>query len=440
MGFISSRGKIHVEGHKDLTLHSEIHEIQDEKVVGKIYISKLAANGKEIKFDVEVGDEVKMGQRIGERQGFYVPIFAPVSGKIIDIENRYSCSIGRPVSHLIIENDFKYTPAEKLPILDYDKATKEEIISHIKEAGIVGLGGAGFPTYVKYENVTGIKTVIINAIECEPYLTTDYHAIKNYLELFVKGVNLLKRAAGADNAIIAIKKGKAELVAKIRAALESSQNIEVKELDDKYPMGWERVLVYEIMHKDYNMLPSEVGVIVNNASTAIAVADALLNGNPITKRLLTVSGNAIKNQGIALVPVGTPVSGIIEHFGGYTADQVVLLVGGPMVAKGMMNDSFVIEKPAGALTVLIHEEIKASPCLRCGRCTLMCPASLQPVEIKIAVENKNIDRLEALKVNSCIECGTCSLVCPSKIEVTEFMRKAKLQLKIAKAKSMPKKS
>ncbi len=430
MGLITSRGGLKIDGHKGMTKDLSVEKINDLKVIGKLYVPKTYAVGKDLTFEVAVGDEIKVGQKIAFGGPFYVPVFSPVSGKVIGEEQRYSASMGRPVAHLVIENDGKYSNAPKLPRIDFENATRENIIEHIKNAGIIGLGGAGFPTFVKYDKVKDLNTVIINTVECEPYLTTDYHGVKNNMEMFVKGVILLKRAAEAKQVIIAIKKGKAELTKKIKEATASFDYIQVKEVPDVYPMGWERTLIKSVVKKEYKRLPSEIGVVVNNATTAIAVGEALMNGNPILSRIITVSGNGLKRPALVEVPIFTLAQNIINHLGGYSDENIVLLAGGPMTSKAQMNDNFALERHHGAITVVKHVETTPSACSRCGKCTLNCPAGLQPVEIKIAMENKDLKRLEELKASDCVECGLCSYVCPSKIEVTEAVRKGKMQLKI----------
>lgn len=430
MGLITSRGGLKIDGHKGMTKDLSIEKINDLKVIGKLYVPKTYAVGKDLTFEVAVGDEIKVGQKIAFGGPFYVPVFSPVSGKVIGEEQRYSASMGRPVTHLVIENDGKYNKAPKLPIINFENASRENIVEHIKNAGIIGLGGAGFPTFVKYHKVKDLNTVIINTVECEPYLTTDYHGVKNNMEMFVKGVILLKRAAEAKQVIIAIKKGKAELTQKIKEATASFDYIQVKEVPDVYPMGWERTLIKSVVKKEYKRLPSEIGIVVNNATTAIAVGEALINGNPILNRIITVSGNGLKKPALVEVPIFTLAQNIINHLGGYSDENIVLLAGGPMTSKAQMNDNFALERHHGAITVVKHVETTPSACSRCGKCTLNCPAGLQPVEIKIAMENKDLKRLEELKASDCVECGLCSYVCPSKLEVTEAVRKGKMQLKI----------
>ena len=431
MGIIASKGCLHIDGHKELTKELGVVKVTDPSVVGKIYVPITAANGKPMTLLVNEGDEVKVNTKLGIVPGFDVPYYSSVSGKVIGQETRFNAVVGRPVPHLVIENDFK-DERVSLPIVDVENSTKEQLLDALKEAGIVGLGGSGFPTYVKYQKDS--ELVLINGCDCEPYLTTDQVVSPTKTDLLIKGVKILMKAANANRAMIAIKKGKKHLHEALVEACNGVENIEVVEVADVYPVGWERVLIRKVLRKEYDRLPNEVGVSVNNIQTAIAVANALLYGNAITHKVLTVSGNAVAKVGNYEVPVGTVAGSLIEYLGGYTEENVVLLAGGPMTSKGQMNDKFIIERQTGGLTVLKHVENKSEACLRCGACTSHCPAGLQPVEIKRAVEAKDVDRMIALNADKCIECGLCSFVCPSKIDVTEAMKKAKLQLRIAAMK------
>lgn len=431
MSILASKGCLHIDGHKELTKELGIEVVTAESVIGKIYVPITGANGKPMTLLVKEGDEVKVNTKLGVAPGFDVPYYSSVSGKIIGQETRFNAVVGRPVPHLVIENDFKDEKVS-LPVVDVENATKEELVEALKEAGLVGLGGSGFPTYVKYQK--DAELVLINGCECEPYLTTDQVVSPTKTDLLVKGVKILMKAANANKAMVAIKKGKPHLHEALVAAFENEENIEVVEVADVYPVGWERVLIRKVLRKEYDRLPNEVGVVVNNIQTAIAAADALLNGNAVTRKTITVSGNAVARVGNFEVPVGTVAGSLIEYLGGYTEENIILLAGGPMTSKGQMNDKFIIERQTGGLTVLKHVEVKSEACLRCGACTNHCPAGLQPVEIKRAVEAKDVDRMIALNADRCIECGLCSFVCPSKIDVTEAMKKAKLQLRIAAMK------
>lgn len=431
MSILASKGCLHIDGHKELTKELGIEVVTAESVIGKIYVPITGANGKPMTLLVKEGDEVKVNTKLGVAPGFDVPYYSSVSGKIIGQETRFNAVVGRPVPHLVIENDFKDEKVS-LPVVDVENATKEELVEALKEAGLVGLGGSGFPTYVKYQK--DAELVLINGCECEPYLTTDQVVSPTKTDLLVKGIKILMKAANANKAMVAIKKGKPHLHEALVAAFENEENIEVVEVADVYPVGWERVLIRKVLRKEYDKLPNEVGVAVNNIQTAIAAADALLNGNAVTRKTITVSGNAVARVGNFEVPVGTVAGSLIEYLGGYTEENIILLAGGPMTSKGQMNDKFIIERQTGGLTVLKHVEVKSEACLRCGACTNHCPAGLQPVEIKRAVEAKDVDRMIALNADRCIECGLCSFVCPSKIDVTEAMKKAKLQLRIAAMK------
>jgi electron transport complex protein RnfC len=431
MSILASKGCLHIEGHKELTKELGVEVVTAPSVIGKIYVPITGANGKPMTLLVNEGDEVKINTKLGVAPGFDVPYYSSVSGKIVGQETRFNAVVGRPVPHLVIENDFK-DERVSLPVVDVENATKEELVNALKEAGLVGLGGSGFPTYVKYQK--DAELILINGCECEPYLTTDQVVSPTKTDLLVKGIKILMKAANANKAMVAIKKGKPHLHEALVAAFENEENIDVVEVADVYPVGWERVLIRKVLRKEYDRLPNEVGVTVNNIQTAIAAADALLNGNAVTRKTITVSGNAVARVGNFEVPVGTVAGSLIEYLGGYTEENVILLAGGPMTSKGQMNDKFIVERQTGGLTVLKHVEVKSEACLRCGACTNHCPAGLQPVEIKRAVEAKDVDRMIALNADRCIECGLCSFVCPSKIDVTEAMKKAKLQLRIAAMK------
>ena len=430
---ITSKGKKHINGHKELTAHNEIVDLtNDKEVASLVYFPLVSPSGKEVNLLVKEKDKVKVGTKIIERVDFEVPIFSSVSGVIKGKEVRYSALVGKPVEHLIIENDYKYN-MEKLPIIDYKSASKEELVEHIKNAGIVGLGGAGFPTFIKHSSKAEINSMLINAVECEPYLTTDYVSILKEPTLFLEGVNILKKSSGANEAVIAFKNNKKELLEVLEKELVNYEGIRIALVKDKYPMGWEKTLIKTIFKKTYNGLPSEVGVVVNNAQTALSVAKALINGECIHNRVITVSGNAIKNPQNVLVPVGTIAGEILNKCGGVICENASLLAGGPMTSKATLNDEFPIYTTFGALTVMESLNIESEACLRCGKCIEHCPAGLQPIQIKNAYDAKDLKELEDFQVSKCVECGMCSYICPSKIELTDALRKAKLYFKLSQS-------
>ena len=408
----------HIPGKKELTEKSELLHLMPKK---EVYIPLVA--GRTLDFDilVEEGDTVSVGTKLAEtKSGFYVPIYSSVSGTYKGIAKRMHNSL-RPQNHMVIECDFKQTKVQSFAPLDWQSATREACVDFVKNAGIVGLGGAGFPTYVKYMKPDGVDYVLINAVECEPYITADYRSVMDDAKDLVTGAKI----AEAKTVYICIKESHPDLIEKVKSVLTDAAGVEVRPVPDVYPMGWERVLVREVLHKEYGGLPAEAGAIIGNASSAIAIAKAFEKGEAITQKNLTVSGECVKDPHNVCVPVGMPVSEIIEACGGYTQDTVRLISGGPMMGKTIVNDMFVVDRAMNALTVLPAANDDAIACLRCGKCSDHCPSGLQPVRITAALKANDVDEMSKRGVMSCIECGMCTYICPSHIDVTENVRKAK---------------
>lgn len=426
---ISSKGKKHIKGFKELTAHKDIEDFtQDKDVCGEVYFPLVAPNGKEMAVLVKENDAVKVGTVLCKREDFYVPIYSSVSGKVKEIRNMYNSSLGKNCMHIVIENDFKYEE-KLLSKIDYKNSDKDTILNCIKEAGIVGLGGAGFPTYVKYSSNAPINSLLVNAVECEPYLTTDYVTIKDNINYLLEGCQILMQLSGAKETIIAFKNNKKDLKEMLDKELVNYPNIRVEMVKDKYPMGWEKALVKQIFKKNYEKLPSEIGVVVNNAQTVISVSKAIIEGKVISSRIITVSGDAINPKNV-LVPVGTLAKNILKKCG-YTKDNVCVLAGGPMTSKANISDEFALQTNMGAITVMEKKNYETVPCLRCGKCIENCPAGIQPIQIKNAFDSKDVKGLKDFECSKCVECGMCSFVCPSKIELTEAIRKAKIYLKVS---------
>ena len=432
MSLFGSKGRRHLDGHKELTKHQEIISIvSGESSPKEVYFPTMSPNGKPITFTVNPGDSVKVGTRIGVRTDFYVPIYSSVSGTVKEQKMIFSPSVGRPIQHVVIENDGQYVEEEPLKTVTLE-SSKEEIFEAIKEAGLVGMGGAGFPTYIKYNNPSNIETLLVNGVECEPYLTTDFFAMQLDVDALLLGCEYLMKASGAKNAIIAFKVHKDEVREAILPKLADHPNITIREVPDQYPMGWERTLIKQVFKKEYNRLPSEAGVVVNNAQTVIELGKTLSTGKVVSKRLVTISGDGVVNPTNVLCPIGTLAKELVSACGGYVEGDINLIPGGPMCAKSVKQDDFAITIPMGSLTILKFKALNTVGCLRCGACSSYCPAGLQPVELKIAFERKDTDRMEKLDIMSCVECGMCSYVCPSKIEVTDTIKKAKLIYKLRK--------
>ena len=434
MGLFSSKGHHHLDGHKELTKHQDVISITTGNFApSEVYFPTLAPNGKPINYVVKPGDEVKVGTLIGNRTDFEVPIYSSVSGKVVENQNIFSPQVGRNIPHIVISNDMKYeeVPSRKELMVTLENS-KEEIFAALKAAGLVGMGGAGFPTYVKYNNVSNIDTLLINGVECEPYLTTDFVAMQQDVDYLLSGAELLLKLAGAKKAIIAFKVHKQEVKEKIVQRLDEHPYVSICEVPDQYPMGWERTLIKQVLKKEYDRLPSEAGVIVNNAQTVIELGKVFATGKVPATRLVTISGDGINNPANVLCPLGTLACNLINACNGYVEGDIDLIPGGPMCSKAVKDDKFPILLPSGSITVLKFVERHVQACLRCGACSMHCPANLQPVELKLASERKDTDRMEKLNIMSCVECGLCSFVCPSKIDVTESIKRGKLLYRLKK--------
>lgn len=421
----------HLDGHKDLTINKPVLKSIDPDTVWVPLVNGNAPCTPCVK----VGDEVKVGTKIAERNDhFYLPLFSPVSGKVTAIEKFMTSSMTQ-ADHLKIENDHKHTAERAFPAFDYEKASWQELLDFVKNAGMLGLGGAGFPTYVKYLKPENVDLLAINAVECEPYLTADYKNIEENMNLLKTGTLAFFKLSKAKKGCIAIKEDKKNQIAALKKAFEGTP-IEIRTVPDLYPMGWERTLVYQLTGKRYDKLPIEAGMIIDNASTAIALGNAIDNGMPITYKYVTVSGDALKNPENVCVPVGTKACEIIKAIGGYAdgVDDVLLISGGPMMGKTIPNDQFVIAPQNNGITVLKNYEKDEVKCLRCGRCTETCPAGLEPVRISAFGKTRDLDTLNKLHVMDCIECGLCTYICPSKIDVTENVRRAKNYVRMQSAK------
>lgn len=432
MSILSGKGKVHIDGHKDLTINKPVKKIDTPK---KVYIPLV--NGTATSFDVlvQVDDHVDIGTKLAVRKDLYLPIYASVSGTVVGIEKRMHVS-GRMQEHIVIENDEHYTHVKVLDVEDPDSLSSNDIVEAMKELGLVGLGGSGFPTYVKYNHVENIDTILINGVECEPLITADHKAMEENTEALFDGLRFMIKAANASKGIIAIKEHKPELFKKLQEYATKESNITCVEVKDRYPMGWEKTLVQEVLKKDFERLPSEVGVIVNNSSTAIALSKGIRNGEMIARRIVTLSGDGLKDPTNVEVTIGTPANYIIEQIGGYIdGDQEGIIInGGPMMGNSLMNDTFVVATYTNAINVLVRHNQVALPCLKCGMCIDHCPAHLQPVKIMQAQKAANVEMLEKLEVNRCVSCGMCSYICPSKIEVTDFVSKAKRRVQLANRK------
>lgn len=429
MSFWTGPGQLHLEGHRNETCYTDAVHVKPKK---EVYIPLDNGSGYTFEAAVKEGDLVSVGTYLGKWTGkFDVPQYASVSGKVGATKNLMHAVL-KPIAHLTIEDDGKYTQVQSFKPLDYKSASNEALLDLMKQSGLVGMGGAGFPTYVKYLNPQGIDTLLINAVECEPYITSDNRMTSDFLDLVYDGSLALLKLSKAQKLVIAVKGYKKVLVAQLKEAFKSHANVEIFSTKDVYPMGWERTLVYAYAKKRYNRLPSEVGFIVNNVTTAISFAKALKTGMGVTEKLVTFSGDGLVKSANVWVPVGTQVKDVVEALGGYSTESVLLIAGGPMMGKTITNDDLVVHTYSNAFTILNYKPVDAMECIRCGRCNDACPAGLLPVRINNAEKMKDLDMIEKLQADACIECGLCTYVCPSRIDVTEGVRRAKRALTLRK--------
>ena len=409
-----------IEKTKTLSMEKEILYFDPQEVFVPIVDP---VTSKPLKLSVAIGDEVKEGQIIGysEKQ---VPLYTTVSGTIVREEVMFHTRIGRNVKHFVIANDMKHTKVEPLNFLD-ESASPSEIVGRMKDVGLSGQGGAGFPTYIKYMNALGnIDTILLNGVECEPFLTTDHEAMLKHKDELIRGIQFMLKASGAKDAYIVYKKGNPDLDEHYSDIESIDSRIHVAHVKNVYPAGWERLIVKSVLKRTYDKLPSEAHVIVNNVSTAIMLSRAM-KGELETRKVITVSGNGVASQVNVDIPVYTRAIDIIEYVGGYTVEEASVSFGGPMCSRGVAYDSAVILPADNGLTILKRIKVNTLPCLRCGECVEHCPVGLQPVEIKDAQQARNVERIMALEPWHCISCGLCSYVCPSKIDVSDFVSKAK---------------
>lgn len=423
--FFRKSKSIHISehpGHKHLSLENPPSEYTNPEFV---YIPLV--EGDVCEACVAVGDQVSIGQVVAQRKGrFGLPLHASVSGEVTSIAKKMWHSSGMMVNMIEIKNDFKETFDPSIKPNDVNNLTSEQMVEIVKNCGIVGLGGSGFPTYVKYSSNCKIDTIIVNAVECEPYLTTDYVSLKQHPEVLIRGIQYAMKMTGAEHATICIKKDKVEAIELLKEHLVPG--VTIFPVEDVYPAGWEKYLVQRVTNKTYRTLPSEVGALVNNVATLIAIASAIETNLPLVEKMVTFTGKGLAHPQNVWVKIGTLASDVIHAIGGYAEgiDAASFVVGGLMTGRTLLFDNVVINRCLGGIIVLPKErQAPALPCMGCGKCTEICPVFLSPILIKNAVDKKDKDLMIALKADKCMMCGLCSYICPSRVELTEATTKAR---------------
>lgn len=438
LGNLTFKGGTKVPGFKKFTEDLPLEKAGEPEIVTIPLQQHIGAPCEPV---VEVGEKVKVGQQIGQAQAFVsAPVHSSVSGTVKKI-GPYTSPTGMTVNSITIESDGKNEVDTTLKSYnDLDNLTKDEILSIIKNAGITGMGGAGFPTHVKLSPPKDkkIDTIIINGSECEPYLTSDYRLMVEKPEAVVFGAKAIMKAVGVGKGFIAIEDNKPEAINKIKEACKDEENIEIVSLKTKYPQGDEKRVINAITNREVPSggLPMDVGVIVSNIGTANAIGEAIREGKSLYERIVTVTGKGIKEPKNLIVKIGTPFKDVIEQCGGYAGTPGKIIMGGPMMGIGQYTDEVPVIKGTSGILVLTQEEAKPEPeqpCIKCGKCLEVCPVNLQPLFINKLTLRQKFDKAEEYNALDCIECGACSYICPSKRALVESIRLAKREI-IAKRK------
>lgn len=427
MASLTFKGGIHPYDGKELTKDKKIIDLLPSSPELVYPLSQhIGAPAKAI---VKVGERVLCGQMIAEAGGFVSsPIYSSVSGTVKAIEKRRVVS-GDMVESIVIENDDLYDEAPRLEVKNISEMTKEEVIGIIQKAGIIGMGGAGFPTHVKLspKDPSKIHYVIANCAECEPYLTSDYRRMIEEPEKLVAGLKIILCLFEHAKGILAIEDNKPECIKILKELVVNEPRISVKVVKTKYPQGSERSLIYATTKRAINssMLPADAGCIVNNVDTIVAVFHAVIEGKPLMERIVTVTGDAIKYPQNYRVRTGTCYDDLIEAAGGFRTPPEKIISGGPMMGMALFDTHVPVTKSSSAITAFVKDPVSEaveSGCINCGACSNACPARLLPSRLADASEHLDEENFKKLYGMECVECGCCSYVCPAKRHLTQSIK------------------
>lgn len=427
-------GGVHPKGHKELSRDAALTVFQP-KLVSIAMSQHIGAPCKPL---VAVGQRVTVGQKVGDGTGLCAPVHASVSGTVVAVEEQPHPG-GTQVLSVVIENDGRddlspdIHPRESIGELD-----AQALIDILREAGITGMGGAGFPTYFKLSSGLGkVDTVIVNGAECEPYITADDRLMRQTPERVMGGLRIIRKILQPERTAIGIEANKPEAIEAMRAVLE--EGVELLPLRVRYPQGAEKQLIQSVTGRCVppGGLPASVGCAVFNAATCAAIYDAVYAGMPLVRRAVTVTGGAIAHPGNFIAPIGTPFSELIEAAGGFACTPYKILCGGPMMGLAQYTIDAMTIKGCNAITCLSEKDRRgqaAQHCIRCGKCVENCPMHLMPLFMHKASAAGKLERLKELHVADCIECGCCAYGCPAGIPLVQSFRTAKRMLRDAAAR------
>ena len=423
MGLLTFKGGIHPNDGKSLAKDKAIVTVMPKGDLIYPLSQHIGAPASPI---VSVGDHVLKGQKIAEAGGFVsAPIHASVSGTVKAIEPHFNPT-GSKVNCIVVENDGEYQEVEYTPSKPLDELTKEEILNLIGEAGIVGMGGAGFPTKVKLspKEPDKIEYVIANCAECEPYITADYRRMLENPEELVSGMKVVLKLFDNAKGIFGVEDNKPDCIAKLKELTKDEPRMEVLALKTKYPQGAERQLIFATTGRAINssMLPADAGCVVDNVETLIGIHYAVIDERPVMERIVTVSGDGVKAPGNFKVLFGTNQRELVEAAGGFLDEPEKVISGGPMMGFAMFTLDTPITKTSSSILCLTKDEVAAnepSACINCGRCVEVCPSRIIPSRLADFAEHHNEEAFTKWEGLECVECGSCSYVCPAKRQLKQ---------------------
>lgn len=424
---VTFRGGFHMPDCKHLTNKNKTMSLPD----CDIHIFSMRQHiGAPLTAMVQIGDQVKVGQKLADSTEFVsASIHSSVSGIVTDIKPYFHDS-GNMVPAIFVENDKQYTVAEDVCPKDYHTMTREQILEVIREAGIVGMGGAGFPTHIKLSPKTKVDHIIINGAECEPYITSDHRYMLENANDVIYGLKIAMKVLGLDDGYIGVEANKKNGMDALKQSQEYNEHIHIITLKTKYPQGAEKQLIKAVTGRNVpaGKLPADAGTVVINVATAVAVANAFRTGMPAIEKNVTVSGDAVYTPSNFRVRTGVPISFLIEQAGGFREPPQKIISGGPMMGITQYNLDYPVTKTTSSVLTLLKAPQTydaEAPCIRCGKCTDHCPMRLMPAKLVAASKKGNIEMAEKYHILECIECGLCSYICPANKNLLQHIRMIK---------------